>query len=117
MNILVFGLESEDAILSRLRRNFPNLGFKKYQISMELEDEGKRIVAIDTVKGIDHVMLLDDMSIVSPAKAMSGSGAIMTLRILLKIGSLESAKVIAVPEKYPQAAAVQEISNLLSQIL
>ena len=117
MNILVFGLEKEDAVLARLRKRFPTLGFKKYEVSMELEEEGKRIVAIDTVKGIDHVMLLDDMAIVSPAKAMSGSGAIMTLRILLKIGSLESAKVIAVPEGYPDDAMVEEISNLLAQLL
>jgi len=117
MNILVFGLEREDAILAKLRKRFPELGFKKYEISMELDEEGKRIVAIDTVEGIDHVMLLDDMAIVSPAKAMSGSGAIMTLRILLKIGSLESAKVIAVPVNYPEPAAVEEISNLISQIL
>lgn len=117
MNILVFGLEREDAVLAKLRARFPALGFKKYEISMELEEEGKRIVAIDTIKGLERVMLLDDMSIVSPSKALGGSGAIMTLRILLKIGSLESAKVIAVPEGYPQAAAVEEISNLLSQLV
>lgn len=116
MNILVFGLDKENTILTKLRKRFPSLGFKKYEISMELEEEGQRLIAIDTVKGIDHVTLLDDMSIVSPVKAMEGSGAIMTLRILLKLGSLKSAKVIAVPENYPESATVEEVSVLLEQM-
>ena len=116
MNILVFGLEREDAILAKLRKRFPSLGFKKYDVSMELDDEGKRLLAIDTVKGIEHVTLLDDMAIVSPGQAMEGSGAIMTLRILLKIGSLKSAKVIGVPENYPESSTVEEISVLIEQM-
>ena len=117
MNILVFGLADENAILTRLRKRFPSLGFKKYDVSMELEEEGQRLIAIDTVKGIDHVTLLDDMAIVSPANAMEGSGAIMTLRILLKLGSLKSAKVIAVPEDYPGSSTVEEISVLIERML
>jgi hypothetical protein len=116
MEILVFGLANEDSILQRLRKRFPSVGFKKCDLTQELENEGRRLIVIDTLKGLDHVSLLDDIGNVSPARALDGSGTIMTLRILMRIGSIESVKVIGVPEVYPEDRAYEEILAIIENL-
>ncbi len=117
MEVLVFGLENEDYILSSLRKSFPSVGFKKYDLSKDIEEEGRRLVVVDTIRGIDRVLLVDDLHSLNPAKAIDGSGAIMTLRILLSIGSLEAVRLIAVPEGYGAEDALAEIRASLRTIL
>jgi hypothetical protein len=116
MEILVFGLEEENRILARLRKRFPSVGFKKYDISEELENENRRPLAIDTVKGISRVTLIEDIASFSPGRALEGSGALMTLRILISIGSLDSARVIGVPAGYPAEKAFEEISAIIETL-
>ena len=117
MEILVFGLENENAVLSSLRKRFPSVGFKKCDLSGELEEEGRRLVVIDTLKGLDRVMLVEDVHSISPGRAMDGSGTLMTLRILLKLGALESVRMIAVPDDYPEEDAVEEMSSAIRTVL
>lgn len=116
MEILVFGLSNEDAILSQLRKWFPEIGFRKYDVSDELGEEERKIIAIDTVKGLEQVTLLDDISSVSPGRALEGSGSLMTLRILLRIGSIDSARVIGVPPDYPEDKSVSEIAVIIGEL-
>jgi hypothetical protein len=116
MEILVFGLANEDAMLRRLRKRFPYVGFKKCDAKHEIEDDGNGVTALDTVPGIDKVELLDDLGSLSPQRALCGSGTVMTLRILLRIGSIRSARVIGVPEGYPEEAAFEEISAIIKSL-
>lgn len=113
MEILVFGLANEDSLLQRLRKRFPSVGFKKCDLTQELENEGRNLIVIDTLKGIERVCLLDDIGSVSPARALDGSGTVMTLRILMRIGSIDSAKIIGVPEKYPEGQAYEEMGAII----
>ncbi|MFH0737198.1 MAG: hypothetical protein V1827_00460 [Candidatus Micrarchaeota archaeon] len=117
MNIIILKLAQEDTILKALRKRFPTVGFKKYDVSMEIEDEGRKLVVIDTVKGVGNVTLLTDLHFVSPGRAIEGSGAIMTLRILKSIGSIDSTKVIAVPEGYTAEATVKEMAPIIAGLL
>ena len=117
MNILILELAEEDLILRTLRKRFPTVGFKKYDVSMEIEDEGRRLIVIDTVKGITNVTLLEDLHFISPGKALDGSGAIMTLRILKSIGSIDSTKIIAVPVGYPVEDTIREICPIIERLL
>jgi hypothetical protein len=116
MEILIFGLQSEDGILSQLRKWYPEIGFRKYDVSDELGEEGRRIIAIDTIKGLSEVTLMDDINTVSPGRALDGSGALMTLRILLRIGSIDSARVIGVPPGYPVDRSVAEIAAIIGEL-
>ena len=116
MEILVFGLSNEDSILSQLRKWYPEVGFRKYDVSGELGDEGRSLIAIDTVKGLSQVTLLDDIGAVSPGRALEGSGALMTLRILLRIGTIDSAKVIGVPPDYPVDRSVAEMAAIIGEL-
>jgi hypothetical protein len=116
MEILVFGLSAEDSILSQLRNWYPEVGFRKFDVSDELGDADRRIIAIDTVQGLSQVTLLDDISSVSPGRALEGSGALITLRILLRIGSIDSARVIGIPPGYPVDKSVTEIAAIIGEL-
>ncbi|MDD5172133.1 MAG: hypothetical protein PHF60_03805 [Candidatus ainarchaeum sp.] len=117
MRVLVFGLANEDSVLPELRRRFPSIGFKKPTASEELEEEGRHIVVMDTVKGIDRVTLIDDLEVVNPGRIAGGSGMLLSLRILLKLKSIDSVKVIAVPHGYEGEDVVEEITRLLGEML
>lgn len=117
MRVLVFGLADEDVILAELRHRFPSVGFRKSSSSEELEDEGRRLVVIDTVKGIDQVTLIEDLEDVTPGRIAGGSGLLLSLRILLKLKSVDSVKVIAVPDEYESDDAVEEIARLLGEMM
>jgi hypothetical protein len=117
MRVLVFGLANEDSVLPELRRRFPSIGFKKTAASEDLEEEGRRLVVVDTVKGIDQVTLIDDLEAVNPGRIAGGSGMLLALRILLKLKSVDSVKVIAVPHEYEGEEALEEITRLLGGML
>lgn len=114
MKVLVFGLANEEAILAKLRMRFPHVGLKKYCKSDDFTREGRDIVAFDTVRGINKVMLVDRLKSSRFDNALEAHDLIVTLRVLLHIGALDSAKVIAVPEGYPPEAAVEEAGAILS---
>ncbi len=113
MRIVVFSLENGESILSTLRKSFPDIGFLEYDRSLDLEEEGPDLLAIGTVRGVDSVCLIDDLDSISPGRALSGSEMLMTLRIMLKIGSLKSVRVFAVPEGCPEADAAAGLSALI----
>ena len=117
MRVLVFGLTNEDTVLPELRHRFPSVGFKKSAVSEELEEEGRRLVVIDTVKGIDRVTLIDDLEVVNPGRIAKGSGLLLSLRILMKLKTIDSVKVIAVPEEYEDDAAIEEITRFLGEMM
>ncbi|MFH0885357.1 MAG: hypothetical protein V1861_06630, partial [Candidatus Micrarchaeota archaeon] len=88
----------------------------KYDVSDELGEDSRKIIAIDTIKGLSQVTLLEDISSVSPGRALEGSGALITLRILLRIGSIDSAKVIGVPPDYPVDKSIIEMAAIIGEL-
>lgn len=116
MKVLVFALANEDVLLQRLRKRFPRVGFKKSRKTDDLEGEGRDIVAFDTFRGISRVMLVDSLRAMKYGSHIDGHGLTVTLRVLLEIGAIDSARIVAVPEGYDQHKAFAEISTLLSII-
>jgi len=114
MKVLVFGLANEEAILARLRKCFPHIGLKKFRKSDDFTREGRDMVAFDTVRGIGRVLLINNLKSSRFENAVEAHDLVVTLRVLLQIGSLDSAKIIAIPEGYPEDAAVEEIGAILS---
>jgi hypothetical protein len=115
MRVLVFGLDNEDAVLSGLRKAFPTIGFRKCRANEDIEDEGKRLIVIDTVTSVKSVLLLDCLE--SGYLAGEASKAISVLRILKSLGSIDSVRVIAVPESYPSLSSIREISGILRSLV
>lgn len=117
MKIIVFSIDDEDSLLHRLRKRFPSIGFQKYGKSMELEEEGPDLLVLDSVKGVDGVVLIDDLDSVSPGKALAASEMMMTLRIMVKIGSLKSVRMIAVPPGIGTDEAFDGICRAIESLL
>jgi len=117
MMILVFALAGEDRILSGLRKRFPSVGFKKCHVNHDLESEGRGIIIIDTFRGVDKVRLVENLESEWLGKAMEGSDIIITLRVLKKLGAIDTARVIAVPEGHAPAKSLEEICSVISSLL
>lgn len=114
MKVLVFALANEDTLLTRLRKRFPQIGFKKSKKNADLEGEGRQIIAFDTFSGIRKVMLIEDVKAARFGSHVEGHDLIVMLRVLLQLGAIDSAKVIAVPEGYDEDKAFSEITSILS---
>jgi hypothetical protein len=124
MKILVFGNALVDAdslplrILPKLRQDFPSVEFKEYDTSENLEDEGRDLIILDTAFGIESVTLIDDVDTLQLSKtcSMHDFDLPITLRILLKLKTIDSVKIIAVPSGYPEDKALAETSEIISQM-
>ncbi len=116
MKIIVFGLENEDTLLPRLRKAFPSIGFLRYGKSVELEEEGPDLLVLDSVNGVEEVGLIDDLDSLSPGRALAASEMMMTLRIMVKIGSIKSVRMIAVPTGMGQEEAFEGICRAIRSL-
>ncbi len=114
MRILIFRLENEDFILERLRKAFPAVGFRKCSLNENIDDEGRRLVAIETVQSVRSVMLIESMD--SGFLKGESSHAISNLRVMKRLGALDSVKVIAVPERMEPERAARSISAVITEL-
>lgn len=75
--ILVFGnpLLKEDSlplrILKNLRKEFPDIEFEEFDTADDLQNEGRNLVILDTVKGIKKVMIIKDIKSIITDKIYS----------------------------------------------
>ncbi len=112
MRILVFN--ADDALLSRLRKRFPKIGFKRCGLDDDFEEEGRNLVVLDTLPNIEYPVLVDDITVGS----FYGSESIMTLRIMIRINTLDSVTLIGIPVKQPVGpVAFEEICTLITSII
>jgi hypothetical protein len=116
MDVIVFGLANESSLLLKLRNRFPSIEFKK-AVSDNFEKEGRNLVVLDTIRDIPIATLFEDLQEISPSKSLEGSGALITLRILHRIGSIDSVRLIAVPDTYSESRAFDEVSEIIKELL
>jgi len=116
MHILVFRLDNEDMILASLRKAHPHIGFRKCRAGENIEEEGRNLILIDTVPGLKNVMLIDNLYSRWLDEAAKSSKMISTLRILKGLGSIDSARVIGVPEDYDPREAARGISAAIKSL-
>jgi Ni,Fe-hydrogenase maturation factor len=123
--VLVFGnpLVEKDSIALRmlpsLRRRFPSAEFVEFDAAEDLEKQGRDLIILDAADGIDDVVLLEDLSALSGGKvySMHDFDLSLTLRLLKKMGSLDSVRIIAVPSGLPLRRALSRAGRLLSSLL
>jgi len=125
IKILVFGnaLVAEDSLplrlLPALRRRFKSLEFVEFDAAENLENEGRDLVILDTAKGPDRVVLLEGIDKVETGKihSMHDFDLALTLKIMRKMGLLDSVRIIAVPAGYQEKKALEETCALVSAII
>src|SRR3989344_1178680 len=118
MKILVFGnpLIEEDSlplrILSALRKQFPEIEFKEFDPSEELHEEGRNLIILDAVQGIEKVIIISDtkqLNTDAPRYSLHDFDLGITLKLLKKMDLIDSVKIIGVPMEMKEEEAVKEV--------
>jgi Ni,Fe-hydrogenase maturation factor len=120
--ILVFGnpMLKQDSIplllLGRLKDRFPEFEFKEFDPNENLEREGRDICIVDTVEGIDKAMLITDIDSIKTQKiySMHDFDLGYTLKLLKKLGYIDSVLIFGVPMKITTDEAFRQLCTLIS---
>ena len=103
-------------LIGRLREAFEDIEFKEFDPSENLEKEGRDLVIIDSVEGIDKVVLITDIDAIQTQKVYSmhdfdlGYG----LKLLKKLNLIDSVKIFGVPMKISERDALKQLEELIS---
>jgi Ni,Fe-hydrogenase maturation factor len=125
MKLLVFGnlLAQKDnlalKLLPRLRKEIPNIEFKEFDPTENLEAEiqdGKLFI-LDVVEGINKIMIIKDIGQLKTDKiySMHDFDLGFNLKLLKKIGKLKEIEIIGLPINMNEKEAVKEIKKILNQ--
>ena len=122
MTIFVFGnpdvlLDSSPLrILPRLRARFPDIQFQEVDPNEEW-DAPEEVTVIDTVIGIEKVMILDGLEqfAAAPRVTMHDFDALAQLRYLQKLGKIKKVTVVGVPPTISEDEALEEVSAAIEK--
>ena len=120
--ILVFGnpVLANDSLPFRLieplRKKFPEIEFVEFDPNENLEKEGRSLEIIDTVEGIKKVTVIRDIDSIKTQKVCSMHDFDLgyNLKLLKKLGYVESVIIFGVPMKIREKDALGQLSLLIS---
>ncbi len=106
-------------LLSALRSRFPELEFKEFDPSENLEKEGRDLTIIDTAEGIEKVTLFTDIDSIKVSKIYSLHDFDLgfSLKLLKKAGYLDSVRVFCVPMDIEEDDALAQLTDLITSSL
>lgn len=124
MKILVFGnpLVDEDSLPLRLipdlKKKFPEIEFKEFDSVEELQNEGRNLTIIDTVKGIDKVQIIDDIESFELNKIYSLHDFDLgyNLKLMKKAGMIDSVIILGTPIQKDEQRIFKELVILIDGI-
>ena len=102
-------------LIGKLRKEFPLVTFNEFDPSENLEQEGRDLDIIDTVEGIDRVMLLTDIDSIRTSRVLSLHDFDLgySLKLLKKLGHIDSVRIFGVPMKISEQDALTQLSALI----
>jgi hypothetical protein len=123
MKILVFGnplVEKDNLALKitpRLQENFPEIEFKEFDSTEDLENEMEdgKLRILDVVEGVDKVRIMDDIDKIEVDKVYSMHDFDLgyNQKLLKKIGRLERVEIICIPMGMGEEEALNQIQLIL----
>jgi len=121
MKVLVFGnpfLENDSLplkLLPKLQDKFPEIEFKEIDPTEDLDKQGRDLVILDTVEGIDTVMEINSIEQLHANKvySMHDFDLAYNLKLLKKIGKIDSVRIIGVPMGIGEEEAMNQIQSIL----
>jgi len=119
--IYIFGNEILDfdnmpiKLKPELDNLFPDCTFIIADPNENLKPINKELIIIDTVEGIDKVMIFDDVSKIenTPKYSMHDFDLGFNLKLLHKIGELEKVTIFGVPMNIKRQVALNQLALLL----
>lgn len=123
MKVLIFGnpLLKQDSIpikiLPKLKQKFPKIEFKKIDPTEDLFPYYPHLTIIDTIKGIKKTIIINDIDKLKINKlySMHDFDLALNLKLLKKLGKIESVKIIGVPININENKALNQISKILNK--
>ena len=123
--ILVFGnrmLKNDSMpilLMPGLQERFSSVEFKEFDPNENLEREGRDLNIIDTIDGIDRVVLITDIDSIqrSPSVSMHDFDLGYSLKLLKKLKLLDSVRIFGVPMKIRRKDALGQLCLLISSSL
>lgn len=101
-------------ILPKLREKFPQINFE-HKDSNEEWDIPKDLIVLDTVLGIEDVIVFNDISKFdsTPRVSMHDFDAITNIRLLVKLGKIKKIKTIGIPSNMKESIVLNKVSDIL----
>jgi len=102
-------------MLPKLQARFPEIEFKSFDPNENLESEGRALNIIDTVEGIEKVTMITDIDKIRVQRVYSMHDFDLgySLKLLKKLGYLDSVKIFGVPMKIKEKEALDQLSRLI----
>ena len=102
-------------LLPRLRRRFPDIEFREFDPSENLEEEGRNLNIIDTVEGIDKVAVITDIGRIRTQRlySMHDFDLSHSLKLLKKLGYIDSVMILGVPADIGDEEAFAQLSEAI----
>lgn len=123
--ILVFGnpLVKKDSLplkmIEELKKKFPNIEFKEFDPTEDLEKEGRELNIIDTVEGIKKTVLITNIDLIKVMKVFSMHDFDLgyNLKLLKKLKKIDKVNIFGVPMKIKKKEALEQLIVLIKSNL
>ncbi|MFH1294936.1 MAG: hypothetical protein ABIH90_03295 [Candidatus Aenigmatarchaeota archaeon] len=105
-------------ILPKLLKAFPDLDFREIDPTEDLRILGRRPVLIDAVVGPNKVVVLKDLETIEdgPHCSLHDMDLGMSLKLMKKMGLMDSVTIIGIPVGISESDAVKGISPVLRAV-
>lgn len=105
-------------LVPELKKHFPKIHFEIKDPNENLKPENKELIIIDTVEGIDKVIIFNDIDKIenSPKYSMHDFDLGFNLKLLQKIGELEKVTIFGVPMKIKKQAALEQLIDKIRNL-
>ena len=123
MKILVFGnpLIEKDSLalklIPKLKKQFSksNFNFVEFDSTEDLQKEGRNLIILDVVEGIDKIEIITDIDRLSIGNiyTMHDFDLGYNLKVLKHIGLLDSVKIIGIPMEMDEGVVFEEVRKIL----
>lgn len=125
VKFLVFGnvMLKDDSLplrmIGRLRSRFPECQFEEFDPNENLQGEGRDLSIIDSVEGIKEVVIITDIDRIQASKIVSvhDFDLAYNLKLLKKLGYIDSVRIFGVPMKIDEDTAFKQLSDAISASL
>lgn len=109
-------------LIPDLQKSFPNINFIEIDPNENLKPIDGKLNLIDTVFGVEEVMLIDDIGTIdkiesNPNVSMHDFDLGFNLKLLKKIDLLKDINIIAVPTNIEKKKALEKIKNIMDKIV
>ncbi len=104
-------------LINKLEKTFPHIDFKELEPTDDMPEE-RNLTIIDTIMGIERVTILTDIDKIITEKAVSLHDFDLgfNLKLMKKMGKLESVKIIGVPPEMDEKEVFKEVVKVLKTL-